>query len=244
MSLRNRGSHAIGVSSSSDDSSDAETWIEWFCRQEGNEFFCEVDRRYIQDNFNLYGLREKIPNFKMCLEIILDKADIDQFDVDNVALDKNVQDLYGLIHARFILTKRGQDRMLRKFRDLHFGICPLLGCEATPVLPVGLHDSLDQSPAMVYCPRCRQVMLASHRTSPQGYDHDVELDGAYFGTTFPHLFLMQYPTLVPEPPNQVARYVPRVFGFRVRDVRSKNKSRSKKKDTSSSSASGKNANSK
>ena len=194
----------------------------------GKRVFCEVDRRYIQDNFNLYGLREKIPNFKMCLEIILDKADIDQFDVDNVALDKNVQDLYGLIHARFILTKRGQDRMLRKFRDLHFGICPLLGCEATPVLPVGLHDSLDQSPAMVYCPRCRQVMLASHRTSPQGLRSRC---GARRGVLWhnvppPVSDAVSHPCARAAQPGRTVRAG--IFGFRVRDVRSKNKSRSKK----------------
>lgn len=35
------------TSSDDDESSGAETWIEWFCKQEGNEFFCEVDQRYI-----------------------------------------------------------------------------------------------------------------------------------------------------------------------------------------------------
>ena len=42
----------------------------------------------------------------------------------------------------------------------------------------------------------------------------ADIDGAYFGTTFPHLFLMSYPQSIPSPP--VAIYVPRVFGFRVR----------------------------
>lgn len=39
------------------------------------------------------------------------------------------------------------------------------------------------------------------------------VDGAYFGTTFPHLFFMTYRNMIPEPPDQ--RFVPRVFGFRV-----------------------------
>lgn len=39
------------------------------------------------------------------------------------------------------------------------------------------------------------------------------VDGAYIGTTFPHLFFMTYGTLVPDPPQNV--FVPRVFGFRV-----------------------------
>lgn len=39
------------------------------------------------------------------------------------------------------------------------------------------------------------------------------VDGAYFGTTFPHLFFMTYKGLVPNPPEKT--FVPRVFGFRV-----------------------------
>ena len=35
------------MSSSSDDSSEVESWVEWFLLQDGNEFFCEIDRSYI-----------------------------------------------------------------------------------------------------------------------------------------------------------------------------------------------------
>ena len=39
------------------------------------------------------------------------------------------------------------------------------------------------------------------------------VDGAFFGTTFPHLLLMTYPSVRPQrPPEQ---YVPRVFGFKL-----------------------------
>ncbi len=38
-------------------------------------------------------------------------------------------------------------------------------------------------------------------------------DGAYFGTTFPHLLLMTYPSL--RPPPAADSYVPRVFGFKL-----------------------------
>jgi len=41
----------------------------------------------------------------------------------------------------------------------------------------------------------------------------AEIDGAYFGTTLPHLLLMTYPELVPAAPAEAFR--PRVFGFRV-----------------------------
>lgn len=41
------------------------------------------------------------------------------------------------------------------------------------------------------------------------------MDGAAFGTTFPHLFLMTFSNLVPDPLQQDSAYIPRVFGFRV-----------------------------
>ena len=41
------------------------------------------------------------------------------------------------------------------------------------------------------------------------------MDGAAFGTTFPHLFLMTFNNLVPDPLPGNSAYIPRVFGFRV-----------------------------
>ena len=49
------GDRVHDASDSSEDSSGVETWIEWFCEQQGNEFLCEVDRRFIEDSFNLVG---------------------------------------------------------------------------------------------------------------------------------------------------------------------------------------------
>ncbi|WRX09113.1 Casein kinase II [Theobroma cacao] len=44
-------------------------------------------------------------------------------------------------------------------------------------------------------------------------DNKQDIDGAYFGTTFPHLFLMSYGHLKPQKPTQ--NYTPRVFGFKM-----------------------------
>lgn len=43
--------------------------------------------------------------------------------------------------------------------------------------------------------------------------HVLDVDGAYFGTSFAHIFLMTYDELVPTVPS--TNYVPRVFGFKV-----------------------------
>ena len=66
----------------------------------------------------------------------------------------------------------------------------------------------------IYCPKCSQVYHPPPiRSSRTGNASGV--DGAAFGTTFPHLFLMTFSNLVPDPLPVAATYVPRVFGFRV-----------------------------
>ncbi len=52
-----------------------QSWISWLTSVPGNHFLCEVDRSFIEDSFNLFGLKQFVSNdFNQALEIILDRA--------------------------------------------------------------------------------------------------------------------------------------------------------------------------
>jgi len=143
--------------------------------------------------------------------------------------------LYGLIHARYILTTAGMNRMVRicssahfepifeplnstrlcplslqyeKFQNVDFGRCPRSLCQGQPVLPVGLSDITREFSVEVFCPRCHETY------HPRSSKH-ANLDGAYFGTTFCHLFLLTHNELIVPQPTE--KYTPRVFGFRINE---------------------------
>ncbi|KAG7532399.1 Casein kinase II subunit beta-like [Arabidopsis thaliana x Arabidopsis arenosa] len=180
------------------------SWISWFCNLRGNEFFCEVDDDYIQDDFNLCGLSSLVPYYEYALDLILDVES--SHEEQNELIESAAEMLYGLIHARYILTSKGLAAMLDKYKNYDFGRCPRVYCCGQPCLPVGQSDLPRSSTVKIYCPKCEDIYYP--RSKYQG-----NIDGAYFGTTFPHLFLMTYGHL--KPPKATQNYVQRVFGFKL-----------------------------
>ncbi|CAN4097345.1 unnamed protein product [Withania somnifera] len=183
---------------------DDTSWISWFCNLRGNEFFCEVDDDYIQDDFNLCGLSSQVPYYDYALDLILDVES--SHEEQNELVESAAEMLYGLIHVRYILTTKGIAAMLEKYKNYDFGRCPRVYCSGQPCLPVGQSDIPRASTVKIYCPKCGHIYYP--RSKNQG-----NIDGAYFGTTFPHLFLMTYGHLKPQKPTQ--NFIPRVFGFKI-----------------------------
>lgn len=93
-----------------------------------------------------------------------------------------------------------------KFQNVDFGRCPRVYCQGQAVLPVSLSDIPRSYSVNVYCPKCQDLFYP--RSTKQ-----ANLDGAYFGTTFAHLFLLLHPDTIPLEPQQ--SYVPRIYGFRI-----------------------------
>ena len=78
--------------------------------------------------------------------------------------------------------------------------------QGQPVLPVGQSDIPRTHTCKVFCPKCEDIYYA--RSS-----RHANIDGAYFGTTFCHLFLQTYWDFAPPSPKD--HYTPRIFGFKV-----------------------------
>ncbi|KAJ1913165.1 casein kinase 2 regulatory subunit [Mycoemilia scoparia] len=191
--------------------SEGESWVSWYCSLDGHEYFCPVPEDYIEDEFNLTGLSYAVTYFHDAIDRILDTEEYsgayeDRDEEDNRIIDQDAEVLYGLIHARFIITREGMELMSQKYERGDFGVCQRTRCQGTYVVPCGVSDILKEDSVKLYCPNCQDIY------NPPSYRFQG-LDGAYFGTTFPHIFFMTFPDYVPELPPSV--YTPTIFGFRV-----------------------------
>jgi casein kinase II subunit beta len=188
------------------------SWVTWFCSLNGNEFFCEVDEDYIQDEFNLSGLNQQVPYYDYALDLILDIDSPHEemlTEEQHELVESAAEMLYGLIHQRYIVTSRGLAAMYDKFKNVDFGRCPRVLCGGAPALPVGQADVPRTGTVKIFCPKCEEIYYP--RSKLQG-----NIDGAYFGTTFPHLFLLTYGHLRPEVrAKSASKYTPKIFGFKI-----------------------------
>jgi casein kinase II subunit beta len=114
--------------------------------------------------------------------------------------------LYGLIHKKYVQSPLGLSKVYNKFLQGVFGYCPRALCDRQKVLPCGLSDNLRTSRFKVFCPRCEEAYMPKFKS--------INIDGAYFGTSLPHIFLMHYPEAIILPP-KVYYYEPKIYGFKI-----------------------------
>ena len=192
------------MSSSEEDMS----WIEWYCSLRGNEYLCQIDEDYITDKFNLTGLNEMVPLYRYAIQQILDCYEPEEDD-DKEQIQKSAEHLYGYIHARYIMTNRGLQQMVEKWRNGDFQACQRAYCNNQQMLPIGTTDKPFKDFVKLYCPKCDEI----YTPMKQRYQN---LDGAFFGTGFPHMLFMVYPQLRNKPNKE--QFVPRMYGFKIHDT--------------------------
>ncbi|KAJ7868071.1 casein kinase II, regulatory subunit, partial [Mycena olivaceomarginata] len=211
-------------------------WISWFLSSKGNEYFCEVDEDFILDRFNLTGLNAQVADYAQALNLIMDQLASADGHESREYLNVQAEVLYGLIHARWIVTAAGQTIIVKKYKGGDFRRCPRVLCQSQSLLPVGLVDVPFERTVKLYCGRCEDLY------SPNSSRHG-SIDGAYFGTTFPHLLYLMCPALIPPktgPPAHrpglsenlldvtteattrmalgMERYRPRIYGFQLHET--------------------------
>ena len=163
----------------------------------------------MMDEFNLKGLAKYVPNLRNIIYYILNietsESDPDEIVESDTTFNSYAETIYGLIHSRYIQTPKGMKQMLLRYQKSVFGTCPRVLCEHQPLLPIGQSETPRASPVRFYCPRCQDVFLglkARHEN----------IDGAYFGPNFAHMFVVNYPLLFIKPKQD---YVGTAFGFKI-----------------------------
>jgi len=69
-----------------------------------------------------------------------------------------------------------------------------------------MSDDLKIQRVKIFCPKCEEVYIPKLK--------GVNLDGAYFGTSLPHVFLKTYKEAVVLPP-KIYNYEPKIAGFNI-----------------------------
>lgn len=117
-------------------------------------------------------------------------------------------------------------KMLNKYLEGVFGVCPRALCNGQKCLPVGLSDKLRSSRVKIFCPKCDEVymvqkyvppkMPASGKGAPSGggVQTATNLDGAYFGSSFPQEFITWNEVFLEQAP-KVYFYEPQIKGFKI-----------------------------
>ena len=83
-----------------------DTWIEWFCKMDGNHFFVEITHDFLNNKLNLLGLEKQYPDYEDYLEIILSKEAPTSEILTEEYMEKmgKIKEFYGVLHKRFLYT--------------------------------------------------------------------------------------------------------------------------------------------
>jgi casein kinase II subunit beta len=185
------------------------SWLDSFLAEPRSALFVRIDDDFLTNNFNSYGIKQNVEHFNEAFKLLRkgERPSRSDADIDPAALSKQAEIVYGSLHARYLLTRAGQQLMLEKWRTNIFEQCPRVYCRNVVCLPYGVSEVLGKHTVKFFCPGCNDIYSA---TKPEFTD----LDGAYFGPNWVHVFLQKNRGLI-VPKDPARAYVPKIFGFRI-----------------------------
>lgn len=181
---------------SSDNSID-ENWTVLFLFDFSKPLLLHVDEAYINEPFNLYGIQDIVKDYDKCIKKIIEGT---------TKCKDTEKTVYYLIHQRYILTKIGLVQMAKNISDGVYGKCQRYRCRGSLLLPVGLSDLPHVSNTKLYCNQCKELYESS--------DELATIDGCAYGRSFMGIFMLMFEDMFVRK-KEVAKYIPRVFGFKI-----------------------------
>uniref|UniRef100_A0A914Z3V5 Casein kinase II subunit beta n=1 Tax=Panagrolaimus superbus TaxID=310955 RepID=A0A914Z3V5_9BILA len=183
----------MSESMTSDSDESAYEYLDWFHSLKTTKFMCRIDEYFLEDAFNRTNLEKELlfaisenTVAKFIRHIKYDTS-VSGYDLDEI--EEIAADVYGLMHARYILSSAGLKDMKKKYERGEFGHCPRDKCNEQKVLPIG-ETELGEGFVNIFCPKCREIYFTKSK---------FQLDGAYFGPSFPTAFLMEFPEILLTP---------------------------------------------
>ncbi|KAL2710715.1 Casein kinase II subunit beta [Kluyveromyces marxianus] len=184
----------IEAANDSSDSGAYEEWIPTFCSRFGHEYFCQVPTDFIEDDFNLTGLSQEVAYYRKALDTILDLESTSDEEDEKPANGKGHDDQQQV--TRSIIEHSAE----QLYGLIHASI---------QLLPCGLSDTLGKQTVRLYCPSCQDLY------TPQSSRH-LSLEGAYWGTSFPGVFLKHFKELEDYVEKKSKdTYELKIFGFSI-----------------------------
>lgn len=165
----------------------ASDWVGSFLEHEDIDWLANPDDFFLNDDFNMNGLSHEFNNYKLLIEILRGSQP------GNISysqeVEKDVEKLFLLIHARYILTDEGIVRILGSFQEGEYGQCPRISCHGQKCIPYGMSPQPGVSCCLIYCPCCKDIYYSPN---PQMR----RIDGCAFGPSFAHIFERQFPEYI------------------------------------------------
>lgn len=184
-------------------------WKDYFLQDPGNSWFVDISPDFVNDRFNLFGLQNEITHFNICADIISGKIKKESVDPKyRSEVNKNLPIVYGMIHARYIMSPEGMDKFQDKYEKRVFGTCPRVNCREEPLLPIGKSTHCEVDTVKLYCPCCRKVYM------PRPIKN---LDGAFWGPDAAHLLIDKMKII--DHCLNYKQFKVQAFGFEIYDKR-------------------------